>query len=359
MVNIKRINTYEFKLPMIRSLEWGLSGKLEELKHVLIEVELDDGSIGLGEATPRPTIYGETSNSISSIISQEFSPYIIGKEINPESIREIWNNINRIKNNNTAKGSLDIALHDAYKNSLGLTTKGYFGIDNHLVPVSYILGIKDLSDSITEANDVYSKGVRVLKVKVGKDFASDYDRIRELLNNIPQDMKFYVDANECFNPDDAENKLDLLKELGCLYCEEPIDISLIKNRRSLREKGIIPLIADDSVKSMNNLDYQIKKNTFDILNIKSPKTGITESLDMILEAEKNGKQVMFGSHASSSLGAYTTILLATIAKSSIASEASFFVNLYDDIVENPIRIVDGYVRLADIEPFKIRRELLK
>ena len=54
MNSIKRITATAFRLPMTGSLRWGKASVLDEVRHVLVEVELSDGSIGLAEAPPRP-----------------------------------------------------------------------------------------------------------------------------------------------------------------------------------------------------------------------------------------------------------------------------------------------------------------
>ncbi len=46
--------------------------------------------------------------------------------------------------------------------------------------VSYILGIGDDDTVLAEAQQVFDQGVRVLKVKVGRDWAADLRRIEAL-----------------------------------------------------------------------------------------------------------------------------------------------------------------------------------
>lgn len=77
MNSIQRITTTVFRLPMEGVLRWGKASALAEVRHVLVEVELSDGSIGVAEAPPRPTIYGETVHSILSIIEHELGPRLL------------------------------------------------------------------------------------------------------------------------------------------------------------------------------------------------------------------------------------------------------------------------------------------
>ena len=74
MVTVADINSTIFRLPLKHELRWGKYHKMTELLHVLVKVVLSDGNIGYAEASPRPTIYGETPISISSIIREELVP---------------------------------------------------------------------------------------------------------------------------------------------------------------------------------------------------------------------------------------------------------------------------------------------
>ncbi|RIK51559.1 MAG: enolase, partial [Chloroflexi bacterium] len=75
---LERIETTVFRLPMHGSLQWGKSSRLAEARHVAVRVLLSDGSEGWAEAPPRPTIYGETVHSITSVIRDELAPRVAG-----------------------------------------------------------------------------------------------------------------------------------------------------------------------------------------------------------------------------------------------------------------------------------------
>ncbi len=51
---VAAIRTTIFRLPMHGTLRWGKSSALSEVRHVLVEVELADGAVGVAEAPPAP-----------------------------------------------------------------------------------------------------------------------------------------------------------------------------------------------------------------------------------------------------------------------------------------------------------------
>jgi L-alanine-DL-glutamate epimerase-like enolase superfamily enzyme len=342
-LTITRIDATVFRLPMRGELRWGKASRLAEVRHVLVQVTLSDGSTGYAEAPPRPTIYGETVHSITSIIQHELAPQLLGAPLANVQAR-----LHEIKNNHTAKGAIDMALHDALAQSRGITLAKHLGATAERVKVSYILGIGERDTVLAEARHVYDHGVRVLKVKVGREWEEDLARIHDLQAMFGSDMALYADANECLTVDNACWKLAHLRDLGLLYCEEPLPIELVHERASLRNEGIMPLIADDSCLTARELQRELALNTFDILNIKTARTGYTESRQMLGMALAAGKQIMVGSQASAGLGTVQAALFAAQRSVDHPSELSFFLKLEEDILDRELSLHDGYLHLAEI-----------
>lgn len=382
-LTIVAVETAVFRLPLHGQLQWGKHSVLNEVRHVLVRVRLSNGAEGVAEAPPRPTIYGETVTSVTSIIEQEIKPRLIGQPLTNVPA------MHQIKNNHTAKGAVDMALHDALARSKGVSLLSHLqeigdwlpaaerseinfpapisnldpeGVQSPIstkIKVSYILGLGEDDDILAEAQRVFDQGVRVLKVKVGRDWAADLRRIRALQELFGAEMAIYADANECLAVDTAVSQLTQLAEMGVLYCEEPLPVELIQERAALHAGNHLPLIADDSTFSQRDLRRELALDTFDILNIKTARTGYSESARMLTAARKAGKSVMVGSQASAALGTARAGLFAALPGVNCPSELSFFLKLKEDIVQQRPCIRDGFLdvtRLADVE---IDEDLLK
>ncbi|MFZ4656544.1 MAG: mandelate racemase/muconate lactonizing enzyme family protein [Caldilineaceae bacterium] len=354
MNSIKRITATAFRLPMTGSLRWGKASVLDEVRHVLVEVELNDGSIGLAEAPPRPTIYGETVYSILSIIEHELGPRLLNQPLEKVAAR-----LDEIKNNQTAKGALDMALQDALAQQRGVSLAQHLGATVDRVKVSYILGIGDRDTVLAEAERVFAQGVRVLKVKVGRDWDDDLARIHDLQAMFKGEMALYADANECLEVAAAADKLAHLREIGLLYCEEPLPVELIRERATLRRQQRLPIIADDSCFSYRDLQRELALDTFDILNIKTARTGYTESRRMMSAAQAQGKTIMIGSQASASLGTVRAALFAALPGIDHPSELSFFLKVKEDILSEPLALDDGYFDVTRFAAAQVDRDLLR
>jgi L-alanine-DL-glutamate epimerase-like enolase superfamily enzyme len=352
MPKITDIETIPFNLPMSGSLSWGKASRLDSLEHVLVRLVIDTGHVGWAEAPPRPTIYGETPESIQAIIHQHLAPKLIGLEAT--DIEGVNRQMDVIAYNHAAKGAIDISLHEAVATWQGQTLLDTLRPAQRKIKVSYILGISERTTMLAEARTVYDQGVRVFKVKVGRDFAADLNRIRELQTEFEgSGLSLYADANECFEPAQAQSQLRRLAELGMLYVEEPLPVEMIPDRAALRQSRTLPIIADDSTFTPRDLARELTFDTFDILNIKTARTGYYASQQMLAAARQRGKGVMVGSQASSTLGTIRAALFAGLEGIEHPSELSFFLKLEDDIVNRPLRLSDGYLELNRLEGIEV------
>lgn len=353
-LHIAAIAAAIFRLPMRGELRWGKASTLAEVRHVLVQVRLSDGSTGVAEAPPRPTIYGETVHSITSVIEHELAPRVVGIPL-----AHVQSKLQEVKYNFAAKGAIDMALHDALAQSRGISLAEHLGVTAERVKVSYILGIGDRESVLAEAQRVYEQGVRVLKVKVGREWDEDLARIRDLQAMFGDAMTLYADANECLTPGEAGWKLAHLRDLGLLYCEEPLPVELLGERAALRAARAMPLIADDSCFTVRDLHRELAFDTFDILNVKTARTGYTESRQMLAQALAAGKGVMVGSQASAGLGTVRAALFAALPGIDHPSELSFFLKLKEDILDRPLAIRDGFLTLAEVLDVRIEPNLLR
>jgi L-Ala-D/L-Glu epimerase len=355
MPHIRQIETTAFRLPLKSALRWGAHSSLTHAEHSLLKVTLTDGTVGLGEALSRPTIYGETPQSISGAISY-LARSLEGLDVEDEvGIARV---LKTLTFNHTAKGGLDMALWDARFRSRGQNLFDHFSGPHKQIKVSYILGISSLNDMLEEARTVYAQGVRTLKVKVGRDYAKDLELVRILRGELP-DLELYADSNETLSIESAPRVLEAMRDAGLLWVEEPLPVHQIRARAELRKLEILPLIADDSCFSLSNLERELDFDTLDILNLKTARTGFSESLKMLELAKQAGKSVMIGSQAGSLLSTRLSALFASLEGVDKASELSFFLKLEGDIAApNPV-LREGFLTLEDLRGVELDRVALE
>ncbi len=110
-MKIERIEAIPYSIPpYARALKFA-SGEVTAAEHVLVRIHTDTGICGVADTPPpRPYTYGETQDSIVSVITKVFAPLVIG--LDPMDRSKVQQILHRTVNNPTAKGAVDIALWD-------------------------------------------------------------------------------------------------------------------------------------------------------------------------------------------------------------------------------------------------------
>jgi L-Ala-D/L-Glu epimerase len=344
MSTIQNIEGTPFKLPMRGALRWGSGSSLSYAEHTLITVTLEGGITAYGEALSRPTIYGETPQSIQGAL-EHVSKSLVGLEVTDTAA--IAKVLGGLANNHTTKGGLDMAFWEARAKLGGVSLFDTFAGPQKQLKVSYILGISSATEMLEEAARVHASGVRVFKVKVGRDYQKDLAVISQMASQL-EGVELYADSNETLNMENAPQILEAMRGAGLLWVEEPLPVHRLRDRMALKKLGILPIIADDSCFTLAQLERELDFDTFDILNIKTPRTGFSESLTMLELARNAGKSVMIGSQAGSLISTRFAALFASRSGVDCASELSFFLKLEGDIAApNPV-LNQGFLQLEDL-----------
>ena len=348
MPSIERIIALPYTVPLKATLSWGSGHELPRLEHALARVDLSDGAYGIAEATPRPSIYGETRASIQAIIAEHLAPMLLGERVdNFDDVARLSQRMTHIKNNHTARGALDMALHQALACSHGQRLTSWLGGTRERVQLSAIVSTGSPAAVMADVDAWHQAGIRVFKVKIGKDIASETETIKRLMASY-SGARFYVDANETLAGGDAAALLDQLHGLGVIYCEEPLPAHQLRDRQGLRQACQMPIIADDSAFTPSELERELDFDSFDILNIKTARTGYSQSRRMLGMAAAAGKSAMIGSQASSLLGCLHAALLAARHEVNCPSECSFYLKTDADLSLAP-PIVDGCWEMTAVE----------
>ncbi|PTA69133.1 enolase C-terminal domain-like protein [Deinococcus arcticus] len=354
---VAQVTALPYRLPLTSALAWGAHSALHAAEHVLVQVTLSDGTVGVAEATPRPSIYGETPASVVAILAHLESA-LLGLPITDEAA------LNRVRgsvaNNHTARGALDMALHDARARAQGQSLFDTLLGPNTRVRVSFILGIAPPAEMLAEARRVAAAGVRCLKVKVGRDHARDLAVILALRDEFGPEVQLYADSNETLTPGTAPAALDAMREAGLLYVEEPLPARDLRARAALHAQGRLPIVADDSCFTPADLERELDFDTFDVLNVKTARNGLTDGRAMLRRAAAAGKRGMVGSQASTGLGTLHAALLSTQSEVTEPCELSFVLKLQDDLLNQPITFQDGWLDVAALrahalDPEKVAR----
>jgi L-Ala-D/L-Glu epimerase len=191
--------------------------------------------------------------------------------------------------------ALDMAAWDIYGKMKRKQLHELWGLDISKNPLTDItIGIDSIEMMVSKMNE---DPWPVYKIKLGTN--EDVAIISELRKHTKS--LFRIDANAAWQADEALEKINIFKDLGVEFIEQPLAKDDWEGMKYLFDKSPLPLIADESCVS----EHDVKKclNHFHGINIKLTKcSGITPALRMITEARENGMKVMVGCMNESSIG---------------------------------------------------------
>jgi L-alanine-DL-glutamate epimerase-like enolase superfamily enzyme len=144
------------------------------------------------------------------------------------------------------------------------------------------------------------KSYPIIKVKLGGD-SQDLERLAAI-REVRPGVKLWVDANGGWTLDEAEQYLPELETLGIEMLEQPLDKADITGMGILQSKTKIPVVADESLQSFENLE-EIAQAGVQGVNIKLMKVGgLSPALKMIHQAKALDLKVLLGCMIETAIG---------------------------------------------------------
>ena len=285
----------------IRPLEVALTdtfaisqGSVETVRNLLVNLTLKDGTTGYGEITPFPELSGENREACTKKFD-EISGTLIGKSL--ENIRLLSQFLQEsLPASPSVRCGIEISMLDALTRSLEIPLWSYFGgLNREVFQTDITIPILSTERSLELAEKWYSKGFRTLKMKVGADHDREIDLITEI-NKRYKDIHFIIDANQAFSENQA---LEFVRELLIDKCdiillEQPLNRYDYIGMGRLKKMLNVPVAADESVFSLEDLRQVVKYKSADVVNLKIMKTGVFNALNIATTAKSMGFDLMIG-----------------------------------------------------------------
>jgi muconate cycloisomerase len=254
------------------------------------------------------------------LIQQELAPVLIGED--PTQIERVIRLMNRtVANNPFTKAGIEIALWDILGKVAGLPVYRLLGgaVRDFVTTKFSVSGLEPAKAAEVAAWAV-AQGFRTMKVKVGIDPDQDVARVRAVREAIGPDIRLGVDANGGWAPRVAIQTIRRLYPYNIFFAEQPVadlDIAWLADVRSQVE---VPVMADESVYSLQDAMSIVRASAADILSVYVGKGGgISAARKIAAVAEAAGIVCTVGSNLELGVASAAMIHLA-MATPTIAAE---------------------------------------
>lgn len=294
-MRIREIQVGEIAIPLNRPFKTALR-TVECVEDVLVRVVTDDGAEGFGEAPPTAVITGDTKGSVTEAVKGFIGPALAGMEI--ENLDGIFKTLNGCMVKNTsAKAAVDMAVYDLFAKRLGLPLYKLLGGARREFETDITISVNDIPQMVEDSLDAVKQGFGVLKIKVGKEGLKDVERIAAIREAVGRDVKIRVDANQGWNAKQSVQIIRAMEDKGLdiELVEQPVPAHDFEGLKFVTERVTTPILADESVFSLEDAIRIIQERAADLINIKLMKTGgIYNALKICDVAEVYGVECMIG-----------------------------------------------------------------
>jgi L-Ala-D/L-Glu epimerase len=288
---IERIQIYKYSIPMLPFTI--ATGTMDFAQNILIKIFTSENIIGIGECSAFPMIVGETQNTCYEM-AKDFARLWKGKDA--LNIEERLSDLHLFTaGNSTIKSAFDMALYDMASQHANQPLCEFLGGTKKEMLTDITVGIGSPETMAAQAKAFVEKGASILKIKLGKDVATDVLRIKTIRESIGNNIKIRIDANQGWSVHDATNALTQLGKYNIEFCEQPMRTYNDEYLPALIKTSPIKIMADESVYNHHDALRLIKNNACDYINIKFAKSGgIHEALKIIAVAKENNIPCMMG-----------------------------------------------------------------
>jgi L-alanine-DL-glutamate epimerase-like enolase superfamily enzyme len=226
-MKITRISLYKTNLPYVGgTYVWGAGNSITAAVANVVVIETDAGISGCGEFTPCGENYMVAHSEGVEAFLRLAAPHLIGED--PRQVARVERLMDHVvQGHGYAKAPVDAACWDILGKATdqpvwmlmgGKLTDG--------APMYRVAPQKALDETIAELHAHRAAGYRQFQIKVGGDWATDVDRIRQAVPLLKVGEKAMADANQGWRVDNAirvaraTRDLDFILEQPCKTYEE-------------------------------------------------------------------------------------------------------------------------------------------
>ncbi len=295
-------------IPVCVPLKKGMTTKTAHGEHVtspyvIVRVHTDEGIIGLGEATVSQLWSGENQSTAMTILREYLEPAVVGK--NPQDITLIRRAMDAvIKLHPFTKAAVEMAMWDITGKAAGLPVYQLLGGKvRDRVRIKLVVWARDIEGSRAMAAQHLAMGVTCVKVKTGLDPLSDIARVRAVREVCGPDVPLTIDSNCGWTLQQAKFCLQAMSDLNLLLAEQPIPPGDHAAMAELRRDTTVPIMADESVFTLQDAWLLSTHRAADIFSIYPGKHGgISATADIISIARAAGIRCTIGSNLELGIG---------------------------------------------------------
>lgn len=344
-MRIDSVRTERFSLPLLAPFQTS-AGYVERRDLALVRISTDEGQSGTGEVTPLPQYDGITVSQAASALNDPLVQALFGMEIDETAnlLPELRERLPRC-----SFAALEAALIDLEARLLGLPMADVLQSErSESLIVNAVIAAESADEIATAAQKVLDGGYQTVKLKVG--FANDVWRVSALREALGYGVRIRLDANGAWWAGEAVQKIADLLEFGIELIEQPVKADDLPGMNRVRDSLNVPIVADEGVRSAEDVQLHIEQGACDGIAIKlAPTGGLTAAREMADLAAKAGLFTIVTSALDGPVGLATGAhFAATVADNDLAHGLGTAELLDPSVVPDWLQAANGRIMIPDL-----------
>jgi muconate cycloisomerase len=302
--HVESITIYQLRIPFHQSFRHALQSR-EESDAVIVKLTGSDGRTGFGESLPRSYVTGETTESMVAHIREQLAPKIFGASFAPgwetleylQAVVPKWTRSDKEGSNviawNAGFCAVELALLDWSLRADHCALADLLPPRRFEIVYSGVISADAPAEAAALAERMARLGLRQIKVKVGT--ADDFARLEAVRNAVGDKVKLRADANGAWSAKEAIENLQRLAKFRLQSIEQPVTPGDLLGMKQVRDESGIPVMADESLVTLEQARKLIESSACDYFNIRLCKCGgIAGSLAIAKLAREAGIEIQVG-----------------------------------------------------------------
>ncbi len=270
-MKITRIRVFKTALPYVGgSYGWGAGNAITVAQTSVVVIDTDAGLSGCGEFCPCGENYMIAHSEGVEAAARLLAPQLLGEDPRQaEKIDRLMDHV--IRGHGYAKAPFIAACWDILGKATGQPVWMLLGgklTDG--APMYRVAPHNSTSETIAELEKYRQIGYRQFQIKVGADWSSDIDRIRETVPLLKPGEKAMADANQGWRVDNAIRVANATRDLDYIF-EQPCQT--YEECQQVRRHVAQPMKLDECVTDMRMAHRIVEDHGADICCLKISNLG--------------------------------------------------------------------------------------
>jgi L-alanine-DL-glutamate epimerase-like enolase superfamily enzyme len=248
---------------------WRISlGTISQTLTTLIRLKTNDGFVGHGAAPIGAQLISGESHASVDVFVRAAKEILIGAS--PLDRNATMGRISSLMAGNfRAKAGIDAALYDLAGRILNVPAATLLGGPIRTeIPIIRIVAMANPDAMAEAAAQVLNAGFRYLKLKVSGNPSEDIDRVGAVRERCGADVHLTIDANQAFSVVHALAFLRGIEQFKVDLAEQPVAADDFDGLKMVRSRSYVPILADESIRSIGDALRLIQMGAADYLSIK-------------------------------------------------------------------------------------------